>query len=448
MATIEFVGQSRQDGDNIAASPARLINLYRERVGDRFVLKGVPGQTSFCNLNDVLGREVTEVGGTLYAVSGSALYSIDSAGTQTSLGAVADDVDTFMEGYASNVTIASGGNYYVYNGTTLSTVTGGAFSSIGSVAFLGGYTVLTEKDGSRFQWSELQDPSTLNALYFATAEGVDDTLLRTIAHGGNLYLFGKTSTEIWYLTGGSGANAFARLAGGVIDRGILAPKLAVEFSEGLFVVGDDGIAYLLNGNQMRPVSGRGFETATAEETPSHCFYYEDEGHKFVVVRFANRPAWVYDISSGEWHERAVTNDLDAWGVVGAAKAYGSWRGINTLSGVVTLTGTDDLGGTILKRAVSNTFEGNEERFRLSRLVMRARTGFSNLGRDMELIARFSRDRGVTWGAPKERSLGDIGEYETRAVWRSQGQFRTLTMEITLGDNTDAPIYSDAVLDVV
>lgn len=445
---IEFVGQHRQDADNIAANPARLMNLYRERVGNRFVMKGVPGQQSFSDLNDVLGRAITEVGGTLYAVSGGSLYSITSGGVATNLGVIADDVETFMEGYAANVTIVSGGEYKVWNGTTLSQVTGGAFEDIGSVAFLGGYTILTERNGSRFQWAELQDPETLDALNFATAEGVDDTLQRAMGHGGNLYLFGTNSTEIWSLTGAADANAFGRLSGGVIDRGLLAPKLALDFGEGLFFVGDDGICYLLNGSQPQPVSGRGVETAIAQETPTHVFNYEVEGHKFIAVRFANRPTWIFDISMAEWHERAVGNDLDPWNVVGSVKAYGSWRGINVLSGVVTIGGTDDLGQTIIKRATSTTFESDEQRFRVSQLIMRARTGFSDLGRDMTLIARFSRDRGVTWGPQKPRSLGDLGEYETRAVWRSQGQFRSLTMEVTLGDNVNAPIYTDAVLNVL
>jgi len=445
---IEFIGATRQDGDNIAASPARLLNLYRERVGNRMVLKGVPGQTVFVDLADVLGRAITEVGGTLFAVSGNGLYSITSAGVATLLGSVADDEETFMEGYSDNVTIVAGGNYYVWDGATLSTVTGGAFSNIGSVAYLSGYTILTEKDGSKFQWSDIQDPAALDGLQFATAEAVDDTLLRVLTHGGNVFLFGKSSLEIWALTGRANESAFARLAGGVFDRGLLAPKLAVDFGEGMFFVGDDRVAYLMSGVQRTPVSTRGFETAVTEETPTHCFHYDVEGHKFVVVRFEDRPSWVYDISSGEWHERAVGNDLDAWGVVGAARAYGKWRGINVLSGIVTLEGVTDLGGTIVKKAVSSTFENEENRFKANRLVIRARTGFADLGRDMNLILRISEDRGVTWAPPKPRSLGDLGEHETRAVWRSLGQFRTLTAEVSLGDNTDAPIYTDIALDVV
>lgn len=445
---VEFVGESRQDGDNIAAAPSRLVNLYREQVGNRYVLKGVPGQTSFCDVSSILGRAMHFVGGTLYAVGGGALFSVSSAGAATNLGAVADDEGTYMAGYGDNVLVSAGGNYYVYDGSTLSTVTGGAFASVGSVTFVGGYAVMTELDGSRFQWSALQDPATLNGLFFATAEAKDDTLLRAMEHGGNLYLFGKVSTEIWALSGGAGADAFIRLSGGVLDRGLLAAPLVASFGQGLFFVGDDGIAYILGGASIQPVSGRGFETAVAEETPTHCFYYEDEGHKFVVVRFANRPSWVYDISMGEWHERATGNLLAPWAVIGTAKAYGAWRGINAESIISTFGGNDDLGATILKRAVSSVLEGEEDRFRVARIVARARTGFSSLGRDAQIIARFSGNRGLTWSDPKPRSIGDTGEYGTRAVWRSLGLYRSLTMEISTGDSIDAPIYTDLVVDVV
>lgn len=445
---IDFVGQSRQDSDNIGAAPSRLVNLYREVVGDRYVLKGVPGQTLFVDLEDVLGRAVAEVGGVLYAASGGALYSVGMGGIKNSLGAISDDENTFMAGYSNNLLVSAGGNYYVYDGATISTVTGGAFSDIGSVAFVNGYAVLTELNGSRFQWSELQDPSTLNALYFATAESRDDELLRAIEYGGNLYLFGQSSTEIWTTGGGSGANAFTRLAGGVVNRGIMAAGLISSFDDGMFFVGNDGICYIMAGATMQPVSGRGVETAIAAETPTRCFYYEEEGHKFLVLRFASRPAWVYDVSTGEWHERATGNDLQAWNVIGAAKAYGAWRAINVDSNIVTLGGVSDLGATILKRAVSGTAEGNEDRFRAMRVVVRARVGFQDLGRDMALLARFSGDRGLTWTAQKQRSLGDQGEYDKRAVWRSLGVFRSLTMELTLGDNVNAPIYSDVVLDVI
>jgi hypothetical protein len=445
---IDFVGQSRQDSDNIGAAPPRLLNLYREVVGDRYVLKGVPGQTLFVDLDDILGRALGEVGGRLYAVSGGALYLIGSGGIANNIGAIADDEDTFIAGYSDNVLVSAGGNYYVYDGATISTVTGGAFSDIGSVAFVNGYAVLTERDGSRFQWSELQDPDNLNALYFATAEARDDVLLRAVEYGGNLYLFGANSTEIWTTGGGSGATAFGRLAGGVINRGIKAAGLIASFDDGMFFVGNDGICYIMAGAQMQPVSGRGVETAIADETPTRCFYYEEEGHKFLVLRFASRPAWVYDVSTGEWHERATGNNLEAWNLIGAAKAYGSWRGVNVNSQVVTLGGVNDLGETIIKRAVSGTAEGNEDRFRVGRVVVRARTGFQDLGRDMALLARFSGDRGVTWGAQKQRSLGDLGNYDGRAVWRSLGLYRTLTMELTLGDSVDAPIYSDVVVDVI
>ncbi|WP_230685880.1 hypothetical protein, partial [Streptococcus pneumoniae] len=78
-------------------------------------------------------------------------------------------------------------------------------------------TVLTELNGRRFQWSDIADASNLPGLNFSTADGRDDDILRPFQINGQLYIWKETSHEIWYLTGGAGAEAFERMAGGVRD---------------------------------------------------------------------------------------------------------------------------------------------------------------------------------------------------------------------------------------
>lgn len=445
---VEFVGQTRADADNATAAPAKLVNLYRERLGERTVLKSVPGMVSFSSLATVLGRQMIEVNDTLYAVAGGFLYSVDSAGNDTSLGSVTDDIDTTMAGYSTNVMVTAGGNYYVWDGSTFGAVTGGAFSNVGSVTFLSGWTILTEKNGSRFEWTELQDPSTRNALYVATAEANDDPLRRGLVSGGNLYLFGHHSTEIWGLTGQAGASAFARLAGGVIDTGLKSSALAVDTGGSVFFVGDDDLVYLMAGAGLRNVASPAVSTAIAQGSPTNVFYYEEDGHKFCVVRFSDRPAWVYDMAMDEWHERATGNELEEWSAVASARVYGRWMVVDNTGTVSSLQRVNtDLGATMLRKAVSNTLEVNGDRFRVSMMEVRARTGFSDLGRDAQIILRLSGDRGATWGPPKPRDIGGLGNYSDRAVWRSLGQFRTLTAEISMGDATDAPIFADMRLEI-
>ena len=442
MPIVEFVGSSRSDSDNQTANPARLVNYYRENLGERRVLKSVPGMVQFADLNTVLGYAMRTVNGVLYVAAGGGLYRDDKDGTSTSLGEIPADPDTTMDGYVDNVTITAGGRYYVYNGSTLTQYSVGALDNIGSVTFLSGYTILTEKGGSKFEWTDLQNPASRNALNVASAEGRDDFLLRGMALGGNLYLFSTKSTEIWALTGLAGADAFQRLGGGVIDRGLKAKNLITDVDGSLFFVGNDNVAYLMGGTSLRPVSAPAVETAIKQGEPTNCFYYEDEGHKFCVIRFKDRPSWVFDIAMGEWHERATGLDLMPWSVAAAERAYDTWYGVDNLGIVASLDGPpEDLSKTMRRVATSMTLDQGA-RLRVPLTEVRARSGFSNLGREAKIMLETSKDRGATWGATKQRSIGKQGGYGDRAVWRGLGQFRSFTSRISQADNVDLPLFAD------
>jgi hypothetical protein len=453
MPTLEFVGQSARDSDFEMAQSSRLVNYYREPIPGagqaRYALKSVLGTASFADLGKLLLRRIGVVSGTLYAVAADTLYSVTTAGAATEIGTTTVGANCTIAGNNGVVTVAGGGKYYTWDGTTLAEPTAGAFSSFGSVTFLGNYTVLTEYNGRRFQWSDLADPDTLDALNFATAEGRDGDLIRGEAISGNLWLFKSDSHEIWTLTGQGGASAFSRLAGGVRDVGLKAYSLFTRFDGGAFFVGDEGTCYIIAGGRLQPVSLPAVESAIAAETPTNCFYYEDEGHKFCVVRFENRPAWVYDIATGEWHERAEGTDFGAWGALDSANFNGSWR-VGTIFGVITtLTRNNaDTTGEMRRTAVSRTLYGDGQRFSVRELEFRGRFGKPNLGREAKAFVRISRDNGLTWGQPMDVHLGDQGEYRSRAILRRLGADRQFTVEWNMSDETDFSVLADARVEVV
>lgn len=453
MPTLEFVGQSAQDSDFIAAQSSRLVNYYREPIPAggqaRFALKSVLGTTSFADLGELLLRAMRLVDGTLYAVVANSLYSVTSGGVATDHGTVTVGTNCSIAGNNGVVTVAGEGKYYTWDGTTLSEPTAGAFSSFGSVTFLGNYTILTEYNGRRFQWSNLADPDTLGGTNFATAEGNDGDLIRGEAIDGNLWLFKGDSHEIWTLTGQSGASAFSRLAGGVRDVGLLAYSLLAKFDGGAFFVGDEGTCYIIAGGQLQPVSTPAVETAIGAETPTNCFYYEDEGHKFCVVRFQGRPAWVFDIATGEWHERAEGTDFGAWGAVASVNAFGSWKVGDIFGKINTLTRNNaDVSGEMRRTAVSRTFYSEGQRIAIPEIEFRGRFGRSDLGRDATAFVRISRDNGLTWTQPRDINLGTLGEYETRAIVRRLGTSRQFTVEWNMSDPTDFGLLADARMEVI
>lgn len=426
---VEFCGQSARDPDNWQASSSRLVNCYREpSQGETgFTIKSDLGMAAFSTVSGVFFRAMEEIEANLYVSCGSALWKIDVSGGAVSLGVTADSAEASLAGNNGDVTLCVGQAYYLWNGTSLSTPSAGAFSAFGSLDYIGNYTVLTEYNGIRFQWSDLADASTLPGLNFSSADGKDDKIIRCAAVNGLLYIFKEKSHEIWYVTGEAGANAFLRQAGGVVETGLKAFGLFSKVPGGsAFFVGADGRAHIIG---VGPVSIPPVETAIKTLGPDRCLAWEDEGHTMCAIIFRNAPAWVYDLATGEWHERAQGLDLEPWQAAGSAKLAGSWYVGRAGGDVLKLArSNDDAGVPLIRSMVSRTMTNDANRITINELEVFGRIGWAAGSVDM----RMSKDEGQTWGGWKQRSWA-VGEYNKRIVWRKLGQARQWTAEIRISD---------------
>lgn len=441
MPVLEFVGQSGQDRDNIAASPSRLINSYREpTVGGPMTLKSVPGMVPHANLQTVFVRAMLSTQGSLFALAGGRLWRVEVNGSITDLGDTLDSTDASLSSNNGIVTAAIGGKYYTWNGTTLVDPTPGAFASFGSVEFFANYTILTERNGRRFQWSDLADPTDLPGLNFQTADGRDDNIVRAFAIGGQLWIFKEASHEIWYNTGDAGANALVRQAGGIRDVGLLGFGLIDRFVGSAFMVGSDGRAHIINGSALQPVSTPPVETAIRQCRPRYVFTYEDEGHTFCCITFQDCPAWCYDVATGEWHERAEGPSHDPWGAQVTAKLGNDWYvGRDTGEISVFRRSNNDGPRPLVREAVSKSLYIDGERFTVRELELFPRQGFSE-GR---ITVNVSRDGGVTYGLDKARALGPTGQYAKRTIWRNLGLSRAFTVKVRWTDPYDVGLSAEA-----
>jgi hypothetical protein len=457
MPALEFVSQSVRDTSNATANAARLVNRYPEAMAEgaraRFALKIVPGTAEWAQLPGAFMRALAVVGdsdegvvtSSLFAVIGGEVYEIELDGSSEGIGSVPDDVQTTIAGNNGDVCIVAGGEYHLWDGSTLTQPTIGAFADFGSVEFLGGYTILTELGGRRFQWSALADASDLPGLNFASAESRDDALLRAVAIAGNLWLLKTGSIEIWARTGEASENAFTQLPGGVLETGLREFGLVTKMPNGAFFVGNDGIAYITAGAELKPVSTPAVEVAIRDGDATHCLYYEDAGHKFCVLRFRDRPAWCFDLSTGLWHERATGNG--AWSATVSAN-FGGWRvgQVDGRIGTLTRNGRD-IDQPLAREVVSLTLYIDGQRFRIPKVEFTGRMGRSDIGRDAQIMVQFSRDGGQTWGAEQWRSMGNLGDFDRRAVLRNVGQARTLTARIRDTDPADITLWSSVNLDL-
>ncbi|MGB0854386.1 MAG: hypothetical protein ACPGSI_13920 [Pikeienuella sp.] len=476
---IEFVGQSASNDTNIAANPSRLINLYREAINEggrtRFVLRNWLGQDQKDDIGVNPVRAMGYGNSKEWLAGNSALYEIASDGALTSRGAIADDANTVIGGNLSNVTITAGNNYYIYNGAVSQPATK-TFTNVNDHCHVGGYTVITEKDGQRFQWSTLGDAGALDALDFATANKVDDNIVRSMEFRGNLILFCEESTEIWsVVAGATGPEAFTFID--VFNRGLKSFNLVSKVDDAVFFVGNDGIAYIWAGGSPQPVSSSAVNSSIKNSTPTHCFFVEDEGHKFCVLRFSDRPAWAFDISMAEWNERAENAPNDPWRATHSVRNSTGWFVGNSDGAILQLARTAvDISAEMYRTIVGYTIY-NGDRFTVPKVELLFRAGDHDLSAAQDFILTLgdgdfldidsgegllidsveagertgeitlyeSRDGGRTYGEGKTRSLGVGGDYEQRAVWRARGQFRQYTPKWVITDPADITIYADGVV---
>ena len=477
MPDVEWVGQSVKDDDAGQMDPSRLINCYRETLGGAAVIKSVLGTVPFASMDGVLMRSLTEIAGFLYAVIDGKLNLISSTGLVTQLGEVGSSPETTISGNNGTITVAANGTYYAYRDGVLSQPVTPAFTDIGSVSYIGQTTVLTERGGRRVAWSGVADATAFDALDVATTEQRDDNNIRGLPVGGLFWIFKERSIERWYVDGS--ASFFSPVSGGVIDTGLKAFGLVSEIPNGVFFVGDDNIVYLASGGQLTPISSRGVETALASGSATNAFYTEDEGHKFCTIRFSDRPAWVYDISSLEWHERAEGGELSPWSATTAAQAYGRTFVGTNLGYVFELARTNqDANDALVRVGVSRTLEVQGRRFVVSRMQIYPRMGRSFIGRaaasvldigggfvlaiggaalkiagftaaprDAKVGVQISKDRGETWGRSFTRSLGDQGQYRKSVVMRSLGQYETFNAKFTISDAAEIPLMAKASVDL-
>lgn len=464
MPTIEFVGQSSQDPDNKPANTSRLLNLYRETVSGRTarVLKSVLGMQEFSQLDAVFMRAMHEVRGVLYVVAGGNLFSIASTSTATLLGTIPDSPATTISSNNGKVTIVANGNYYIWDGETLERVTAVTLSEqddenntygfasdadIVDVTFIGQRSVIVYADRV-VQWSDVTQPALLDALNFASTESRDDNNLRAAPIGGALWVFKEQSIERWQ----QNATGLLPIANYTIDRGLKARNLLVEVPQGVFFIGNDGRAYIGAAQGLgTPISNRAVETSIETQSATNVFYYADEGHEFYVIRFSDRPAWCFDLAAGEWHERSEGAHFKAWSAVNAAAAFdGFYVGTET-GGVHKLARTNqDIDAPLYRRAVSRSLRMEGNRFVVRSLEFLGRVGRSLLNnatrQPAKIMMRVSRDYGQTWGAPKVRSMGDQGDYDQRMVFRSLGQARSFTVDVTISDPADLTLDAEATIE--
>ncbi len=425
-------------------SSQQMVNCYLEVAppGSKSPVAVIPsyGITPWATVGSdatVGTRGGTVVNGVPYCVVGPSLARINADETATALGTIPADDLVSMAGDGTNIAVASNNNLYLYNGSTVSPVSDPDFPGAVWVGFLDGYFPVIEPNSGRLWINETPYvPTNWNALDFVTAEGAPDDLVWGVISQRELYGFGRDTTEVFY-NSGDPDSPLRRTDSGFIELGIASAGAAAKTDNGIFVFANDLMAYRLSGYEPTRVSSHAMEKAVEDYADKTCtvFPFTEGGHKMVAFQFATA-TWVLDLSTQLWHERRSTG-YDRWRPQIALSAYN-----RTLVGDFASNRIGVLDGSVfdewdepLRSSCTAPSVADENRYLFhSSLELQFETGVGTLSTpDPQVMLDWSDDGGRTWSSEHWRSLGAMGAFKTRAIWRRLGRSRDRVYRYAITD---------------
>lgn len=460
MPPINFATNSYQS-QSLPVSAQRVVNFYAEKEPEdaktQVAAFGCPGLTSFATAGAGPVRGLYLMAGTVYAVSGSVLYSLDGAGNATSVGSGiggTNYVSMFDNGTQLSIVTGSQGFIYTPSTNTLQNVTGlmtaAGFAPGNTVTFFDNYFIYDMPNTNKFFLSGLLNGALFNGLDFASAEVQPDYVLATLNIHELLLIFGGRTIETWYDAGALNF-PFQRYDGGTIERGTIAPFTIIKEDNSAFFLGDDLIFYRLDGIAPRRISTHAIEQEWRKYgvvSDAFCFSYTFGGHKFITLTFVNQKAtWVFDIASGYWHEReswdANNQSLSRWRGNCHVYAFGKHLvgdAFNGTIGFLDAEAVTEYGNKMLFQAVTPPLHAGRKRVFMSRFEMDMETGdgVTTSGEQSTTVPQVMMDYSDNGGRSYVRlqrwnSMGTAGELNTRLRWLRLGQFRQRVMRVQITD---------------
>jgi len=433
---------------SVNAADNRMVNLFPEIVPEGgkepAFLQRAPGLNFLQTIGTgpIRGLWAHQTNGSdFFVVSGNEFYKLTGLNaTPTLIGTVAGTGPVSIADNGTQLFIAANPNGYIYNEATnvFSPISDPDFPGAVTVSYLDGYFVFNEPNSQKIWVTQLLDGTSIDPLDFASAEGSPDGVISVLSDHRELWVFGTDTTEVWY---NAGLTDFplVRIQGAFNEIGCAAPYSVAKMDNQIYWLGKDargqGIVYRAAGYVGQRVSTHAIEWQIQEYSnisDATGYTYQQDGHSFYVLNFPSaNTTWVFDVATGAWHERAsfsngvfdrhrgnnmcnfegnivigdyengniYTFDLTTYADNGSPQKWlRSWRALPT-------------GANNLTRTIQHSMQLDCE------------TGVglnSGQGSDPEVMLRFSDDGGHTWSNEHWKSMGAIGQYGKRTIWRRLG----------------------------
>lgn len=426
----------------------RLVNMYpvipQGGALSDAALFSTPGIASFASITATNSRgSIVFFDGLPYFVVGTSLVSLSINGVVTNHGVISGSIDVSMASNGVNIAIVNptGASYFFTPSTgVLELSNSSPFLSFGqaeTVTFKDGFYVYTTS--SNFFSSSaktVNDGKTFNALDFADAEISPDRIIKAHNNHNQLYIFGENTIEVFQTIATTGF-PFTRIAGASIQKGCRAPNSVHEFDNGfVFIGGDLGerpAVWKGIGSQAQKISTSSVDQLLQDSTPAEvlearCFTYSLKGNYFAVFT-VGKHTLVYDAATGQWAERqtGITdgNGFLPWRAAHGVLAFGKILVGDDRSGNIGSLDHDvftEYGGKIERIISTQPFLDNGDAIYSKELELAMRTGVGDATTPNPQIRHdYSDDGSHTYGSEISKSMGRVGEYNTRVRWSRLGR---------------------------
>jgi hypothetical protein len=241
----------------------------------------------------------------LFAVSGNKVYRNGS-----NLGTISTSTGLCEINCSRNrIVVVTGGPTYYYDGATFAQITDVDLpTNVVSACYYAGRWYYAEKDTSTFYWSAIGDPTTIDGLAFATAEGSADEILNIFAMGDDLVIAGPNSVEFFYSTTDPDSPV-ARYTNRSFSIGCGFKFTLQKADNTFFFVGTDGVPYRAASVPqalIEPQSGDGYAIvellSQANTDTTFAFVTSFQGHEFYVIAIPSVATYAYDITTRRWSQ--------------------------------------------------------------------------------------------------------------------------------------------------
>ena len=423
------------------------LNLVQtEGALNRATLYGAHGLSQLATSGataEQINRGAHVFGNVPYYVNGSSLYSLDrtlvgstETFAMTEVGTISGSGRVSMASNESQLMIlVPDGNGYIYDGTTLSTITDSDFTASGNpqlVYFIDGYFACNT-DEKKWIISALNDGTNWNALQFGSAESDPDAITALAVVNNRIFAVGTQTCEGFENIGGFGF-PFQR-EGTFLDKGTSSPFSVISSNRAFFMVGggefETPAIWMFKDNDFQKISTTPIDDLLASFSDTeiiNCFAYSysQAGAYFVGFTFPSITL-EYNMINNKWNERSsyASESEGKWRVNSVVRAYNRVLCGDSADGRVGELSPDtygEYGEDIHSYFTTQPFSKDSDPLTVPRLELTMEAGVGNSTvTDPKVGFSNSRDS-QTFNYERVRPIGKEGEYDRRAVWFQNGRF--------------------------